>query len=73
MHDAIIAERLGIPAVAILTTAFVSAGDLMARVLGAEAFQYAITTHPISSAGTAALRDRAHDAVADSVRILCAS
>ena len=44
------AEQLGIPAFAIMTTKFVSAAELMSRVLGAENYPFAIIDHPISSA-----------------------
>ena len=44
------AERLGIPAVGIMTEKFVSAAELMARVLGADGQQFVTIPHPISSA-----------------------
>ena len=50
MHDAIIAERLGIPAVGIMTEKFSNAASLMARVLGYEDYPFAVIGHPISSA-----------------------
>jgi hypothetical protein len=34
LHDSVTAERLGVPAMAVMTTRFVSAAELMARVLG---------------------------------------
>jgi hypothetical protein len=59
LHDGITAERLGIPAMAVMTTRFVSAAELMARVLGFPGYRFAIIAHPISSAGDDALRDMA--------------
>ena len=50
MHDAIIAERLGVPAVGIMTEKFSNAASLMARVLGYEDYPFAVIGHPISSA-----------------------
>ena len=44
------AEQLGIPAFAIMTSKFVSAAELMSRVLGAENYPFAVIDHPISSA-----------------------
>jgi hypothetical protein len=57
------AERLGIPAMAMMTTRFVSAAELMARVLGFSGYRFAVIAHPISSAGDDALRDMAAAAV----------
>jgi hypothetical protein len=50
LHDAIAVEKLGVPAVGVMTTKFVSAADLMARVLGADGYHYVAIEHPISSA-----------------------
>ena len=50
MHDAIVAERLGVPALAVMTEAFVSAAELMCRVAGMSGYKFAIIGHPISSA-----------------------
>jgi hypothetical protein len=44
---------------AVMTTRFVSAADLMARVLGFPGYEFAVIPHPISSATDAALRDMA--------------
>tara|TARA_A100001037_G_C15044783_1_gene587242 strand:- start:284 stop:508 length:225 start_codon:yes stop_codon:yes gene_type:complete len=60
LHDAVTSERLGIPAVAILTHRFVSAGDLMASALGAQGYRFAQIEHPISSASTVELEVRAN-------------
>ena len=70
MHDAIIGERLHLPAVGIMTTAFISAGELMARVLGAKDYRFVVTPHPISSATEAQLAERANRAAQDAVGIL---
>lgn len=53
-----------------MTTKFVSAADLMSRVLGAEGYRYVVIEHPISSASMEVLGERARQAVADSVAIL---
>lgn len=50
------AERLGVPAVAVMTERFVSAAELMSRVLGMEGYQFAVIAHPISSASDDGLR-----------------
>jgi hypothetical protein len=54
-----------------MTTMFVSAADVMARALGAEGYRYVVIEHPISSASTEALAERARKAAAESAAILC--
>lgn len=53
------AERLGLPAVSIMTERFVSAAELMSQVLGAPGFPFVTIEHPISSASTEELARRA--------------
>ena len=53
-----------------MTTEFVSAAELMARVLGAEGQPFAVIEHPISSASDDGLAERARSAVAQAVAIL---
>ena len=53
-----------------MTTMFVSAADVMARALGAEGYRYVVIDHPISSASTEALAERARKAAAESAAIL---
>ena len=70
LHDSITAERLGIPAMAVMTTRFVSAAELMARVLGFPGYRFAVIAHPISSASNAALGDMAAAATAQARELL---
>jgi len=65
-------EKHGIPSIGIMTSKFVSAAELMARVLGADGYPFVVIDHPISSATQEMLADRARKAVADSARILVA-
>ncbi|MCY4189922.1 MAG: hypothetical protein OXC54_10035 [Rhodospirillaceae bacterium] len=53
-----------------MTDKFISAADLMARVLGAGSYQYAVIEHPISSASAEGLTDRAEKAAVETVRLL---
>lgn len=53
-----------------MTTQFVSAAELIARVLGAENYPFVVIDHPISSSSAEGLADRARKAVADGVGIL---
>jgi hypothetical protein len=50
LHDSVTGERNGIPSVSIMTEKFISAAELMARVLGAEHYPFVEIPHPISSA-----------------------
>jgi hypothetical protein len=49
------AERLGIPAIGVMTERFASAAEMMARVLGFPGYGFATIAHPISSATDAEL------------------
>jgi len=53
-----------------MTSQFVSAAELMARVLGADGYPFVVIEHPISSASLQALGERARAAAADSARLL---
>ena len=64
------AEQLGIPAFAIMTSKFVSAADLMSRVLGAENYPFAVIDHSISSASELDLDHQAEQAVKTGVPLL---
>ena len=70
MHDSIIGERLGVPSVGVMTTEFVSAAELMSRVLGAEDYPFIVIDHPISSATSEQLTERARKTVSGAHAIL---
>jgi hypothetical protein len=70
LHDSIIGERLGLPSVSVMTTEFVSAAQLMGRVLGAEGFPFVTIQHPISSATNEVLAARGRQAARDAAAIL---
>jgi len=59
LHDAVTAERLGVPATAVMTERFVSAAELMARVLGMPGYSFVVIPHPVSSATDDGLRNMA--------------
>lgn len=63
-------ELRGIPSVGIMTEQFVSAAELMARVLGAESYPFAVIDHPISSATPDELAARARTAAAECASLL---
>jgi hypothetical protein len=55
---------------AIMTTRFVSAAELMARVLGFPGYSFAVVAHPISSATDDDLRAMAAAAATQAGRLL---
>ena len=58
MHDAISCEREGTPAVGVMTSNFVSAAELMAKVLGMPGYAFSVIDHPVSSASDQELEAR---------------
>ncbi len=54
-----------------MTTRFVSAAELMARVLGFSGYRFAIIPHPISSVGDEGLRAMATTAIEQVRGIWC--
>ena len=53
-----------------MTSKFVSAAELMSRVLGAENYPFAVIDHPISSASELDLAQKAEQAVKTGVPLL---
>jgi len=53
-----------------MTEKFITAAELMARVLGAEDYPFVVVPHPLSSARGAALVKAARSATADCVALL---
>lgn len=69
--DAIAAERIGVPAVPIVTEQFRSGAEMVSSIQGAEGFPIAYVEHPIATLDKDGIQDRARAAVAEIVRILC--
>lgn len=67
-----IADRAGVPAVSVMTSAFVDAAEMMCLVQGVPDHRFAVIEHPISSADDAGLAERAEAAVATAVEVLVA-
>ncbi len=61
---------MGIPGLAVMTTRFVSAANLMSRVLGMPDYPFAVIDHPISSATDAQLEAMARATMAEVRRLL---
>ena len=65
-----IGEKIGKPSVGIMTTQFVSAAELMAKVLGADGYPFVVIDHPISSASSETLDAWARQAARESMDLL---
>jgi hypothetical protein len=63
LHDSIVAERQGVPAIGVMTSRFVSAAELMARVLGMPDYKFVVIGHPISSASDDELEAYARETI----------
>lgn len=66
------AERRGVPGLGVMTTRFVSAAELMSRVLGHPGYKFAVIDHPVSSASDEALARAARTTLEEMHRILVA-
>ncbi len=66
MLDAILMEREGVPAVAIVTDVFRATGEAMATSWGVPGYRFLETPHPIANLTDKDLDDRA-DALVDAV------
>jgi hypothetical protein len=59
--------------VGVMTARFVSAAELLCRVLGVPKYRFAVIGHPISSASDAQLADYARSTVEQARRLLVAT
>lgn len=72
MHDAIAAERLGIPAAAVITERFEQSARVVAGVNGLPEYAFVVIGHPIANNSDALLREKAEAAVTRIVALLTA-
>jgi len=70
MHDALAAERVGIPAAAVMTDRFVPTADAVIDLNGLERYPYVVIAHPIASDSDDELRAKAEGSVARIVEVL---
>jgi hypothetical protein len=70
LHDAISAERLGIPAVGVMTDWFLPTARAMAGSLGLPDYPVACIAHPISNNTEAELARKADEIVEQLARLL---
>lgn len=71
--DAIAADELGVPAVAVCTDQFEVGGAAVARLRGLPDYRFAVVPHPVGTLDDEGLADRARSAVPQIVAILTAS
>jgi hypothetical protein len=70
LHDAIEAERMGIPAVAIITDRFVRSAEAVGALNGLADYPFAVIDHPVANNDDVALRQKAEVAVKAIVPLL---
>ena len=70
MHDAVSAEKLGIPAACIITDRFVRSARVMAEFVGMPRYPVAIIPHPISDNTEQEIRAKAEAVVRQAMGLL---
>jgi hypothetical protein len=70
MHDALAAERRGIPAAAVMTDRFVTTADAVIELNGLPRYPYVVIAHPIASDSDDELRLKAEGSAARIVAVL---
>jgi hypothetical protein len=63
-------EKVGVPTVAVITSAFVDAAALMARVCGIPGYGFAVVGHPIRSARDEEFAHKARQTLVQAERLL---
>ena len=70
MLDSILLEKEGIPAISIVTDAFVETANIMASNWGLPGFRFLSVPHPVANLSDEELDQRANDVVNDVVQLL---
>jgi len=68
--DSILLEKAGVPAIAIVTDAFVDTGKVMAANWGVPQFRFLSVPHPVANLGDAELDRLADDVLSDVTALL---
>jgi hypothetical protein len=68
--DSILFEKAGVPAITIVTDAFVETGKLMSSKWGIPEFRFLSVPHPVANLSDADLDQRADDVINDVVKLL---
>ncbi|MEJ2730137.1 MAG: hypothetical protein P8185_16815 [Deltaproteobacteria bacterium] len=70
MLDSILLEKAGIPAISIVTDAFVDTGKVMASKWGLPQFRFLSVPHPVANLNDAELDRRADDLLNEVIKLL---
>lgn len=70
MLDSILLEKEGIPAISIVTDAFVETGNIMASNWGLAGFRFLSVPHPVANLNDAELDQRANAVVSEVIDLL---
>ncbi|MBC8246282.1 MAG: hypothetical protein H8E81_01730 [Deltaproteobacteria bacterium] len=70
MLDCILLEKAGVPAIGIVTDAFVETGKVMAANWGVSEFEFLSVPHPVANRREAELDQLADGVIDDVVRLL---
>ena len=70
MHDALAAERRGIPAAAVMTDRFTVTAEAVVELNGLAGYPYVVIPHPIASDSDDELKAKAEASVARIVEVL---
>ncbi len=70
MHDAVAAERLGIPAVGIMTDRFEKSAKIVSSLNGLPDYPFVMIPHPVANNDDAMLRQKAADVAPRIVELL---
>jgi hypothetical protein len=70
MHDALAAERRGIPAAAVMTDRFTVTADAVVELNGLARYAYVVIPHPIANDTDDELKTKAEASVARIVEVL---
>jgi hypothetical protein len=68
--DSILLEKAGIPAISIVTDAFVDTGKVMASKWGLPQFRFLSVPHPVANLNDAELDRRADDLLNEVIKLL---
>jgi hypothetical protein len=68
--DSILLEKEGIPAISIVTDAFIETGNIMASNWGIPGFRFLSVPHPVANLNDETLDQRANDVVSEIVDLL---
>jgi hypothetical protein len=68
--DGILLEKAGIPAISIVTDAFVDTGKVMASNWGVPQFRFLSVPHPVANLNDAELDRRADDLLNEVIKLL---